>query len=70
MEMPDSQRYHWLYLINDLEDIVDFLGLKVFNYDNSSIFACSKNTQFAFVEKPLLKIIIFQNYKHLCLIHS
>ena len=28
MAMPDSQRYHWnLYLINNVEDIVVFLGL-------------------------------------------
>ena len=37
--ISDSQQYHWnLYLINDLEDIVVFLGLKVLNYDNSYTF--------------------------------
>ena len=35
MSMSDSQRYPWsLYPINNVEDIVDFLGLKVFNSDN------------------------------------
>ena len=39
MAMPDSQRYPGnLYLINNMEDIVVFLGLKVFNFDNSSFF--------------------------------
>ena len=34
--MPDSQRYPWnFYLINNAEDIVVFLGILVFNSDNS-----------------------------------
>ena len=36
MAIPDSQRYPWnRYLINNMEDIVVFLSLKVFNFDNS-----------------------------------
>ena len=50
--MPDSQLYpRNLYLINNGEDIVVFLGFKVFNSDNSYV---------TFVEKPQLKIISFK----------
>ena len=43
-----------LKLINNVEDIVVFLGLKVFNYDN-----CSRNALYYFVENPRLKITSF-----------
>ena len=42
-----------LYLINNVEDIVVFLGLKV-NLtvtDNSYIFSCSRNAHVTFAEK-------------------
>ena len=42
--MPDLQWYPWnLYLINNGDDIVVFLGSKVFNSDISNIFSGSKN---------------------------
>ena len=51
--MSDSQRYHCnLYLINNVEDIFPFLGLKMFNNDNSCMFSCSRNPQVTLVEKP------------------
>ena len=50
--MPNLQRYPWnLYLINDMEDIVVFLGLKLFNSDNINMFSCSRNAQVTFIEK-------------------
>ena len=56
--MPDSQQYSWnLYLIMYVEDIVVFIGLKVFNSDNSRMFSLSKNARVTFVEKPQMKII-------------
>ena len=43
MTMPDSQRYPWnLYLINYLEVIFVFQGLKVFN---SCMLSCSRNAR-------------------------
>ena len=46
MAFIDSQRYPWnLYLINSVEDIVIFLGLKVFDFDNFYMFPCDKNSQ-------------------------
>jgi len=37
MAMPDSPRYPWNhFLINNVENIVVFLGLKVFDFDNST----------------------------------
>ena len=43
MAMSDSQRYPWnRYLINNAEDIVVFLGLKMFHSKNFSMFSCSK----------------------------
>ena len=51
-----------LYLINNEENIVVFLGLKVFSSDDT--LSCSRNTQVAFVENPQLKIISFSNYKN------
>ena len=39
MAMAYSQQYPWnLYLINNEEDKVIFLDLKVFNFDNSVCF--------------------------------
>ena len=32
---PHSQRYLWNLMINNVEDIVVFLGFKVINSDNS-----------------------------------
>ena len=37
--------------MNNVEDIVVFIGLKVFNSDNSVNFSCSLNAQRTFVEK-------------------
>ena len=57
--MPDSQQYSWtLYLMNNVEDIVVFIGLKalILIILKSS---CSRNTQVICVEKliSLVKII-------------
>ena len=42
MAMSDSQRYPFaLYLINNVQDIVVFRGLKVLIYDISNIFFCN-----------------------------
>ena len=39
MAIPGSQRYPWhIYRINNVEDIVVFLGLKVLNSDHSICF--------------------------------
>ena len=49
--MPDSQLtvpLKQLYLINDVEDIDVFLGLKVFISDNHYIFSFSENAQSVF----------------------
>ena len=46
-----------------MEDIVIFLGLKVFNSDHSYMVSCSKNAKVTFVEKPQEKIIIFKKIK-------
>ena len=46
MAMSDSQRYpRNLYLINDVEDIVVFLNVKVFISGNSVMFSCRRNKQ-------------------------
>jgi len=34
------------------------LGLKVFEFDNSNMFSCSRNAQVTFVEKPEMKIYV------------
>ena len=39
-------------------------------FDNSNMFFCRIMAQVTFVEKSLKKIITFQNYKHLYLIHT
>ena len=50
---------HWypgnLYLINSVENNVDFLDLTEFNSDNSYKFSCRRNAQVTFVEKPHCK---------------
>ena len=40
-----------IYMINNVEDIVVFLGFKVFSFDNLCMCSCSRNAQFTFVEK-------------------
>ena len=48
-------------MINNIDDVVVFLGFKVFNSDNSHIFfPLSGNEQVNFVENPQLKKIYFQ----------
>ena len=58
--------YTWnLYLIKNVKDVVVFLGLKVFNFDNIfPVFQQKKCTQVTFVKKSQSKIISFENYKH------
>ena len=60
--MFNSQYYPWnFYLIK----IVDCGRLEsVINSNNFSIFSSNRNAQVTFVEKPQLKIIIFQ-IKHI-----
>ena len=59
MTIPYSQRYSLnLYLINSVEEIVVFLGSKVFNSDNSGMSSCSSNAQVTFVQQTQWKIII------------
>ena len=62
--MPNLQRYPWnLYLINDMEDIVVFLGLKLFNSDNINMFSCSRNAQVTFIEKlSVWKVIKIETF--------
>ena len=61
MAMSDSQQYPFaLYLINNVQDIVVFLGLKVLNSGIYYLFSCSRNMQVMLVEKPQLKIICFK----------
>ena len=55
MTMSDSHHSWHLYQINNVEDIVVFLGLKVIN---SFMFSCSNNAQITSVEKPQFLIII------------
>ena len=65
MAMSNSQRYpEQIYLINNMEDIVVVLGLKVFDSNKSYPISSSRNVQVTFVEKPHLKIISFFKYKH------
>ena len=47
------------YLINIDEDTVVFLGLKVFVFDNSYMFSCSRNAQVTFVKNVQTIIIDF-----------
>ena len=49
--MLDSKRYPLnLYLINNVEQIVVFLVLKVFDSDISYMFSCSRSAQVTFVK--------------------
>ena len=58
-------------LINNVEDIVVFLGLNVFNCDISHLLLCSKNIRVTWVIKnSQLKIICFENDTHWYLIHT
>ena len=70
----DSQRFHWNhFLINNVEDIVVFNSLIVFNGTvyKSYMFFCRRIALVTFVKKPaFLKIMIFQYYKHGYLIHT
>ena len=43
-----------------MEEIAVFLGLKLFNYDNSKMLFCSTNAQVTDVGKPKSKIIKFK----------
>ena len=72
MAMINSQQYPWkLYLINNVENIVVFLDWKVCISDIITVyFFCRRNPPVQIVEKPQLKIISFQNYKHLILTWS
>ena len=66
------QRWKWRIhnLINDVEDIVGFQGLKAFNSDKSLMFSCSIYEQVTLVENPQFKIISFLKLEHWYLIHS
>ena len=55
---------------NNMENIVVFLCVKVFNSDNSLMHFCIRKVQVTYVLKPQLKIISFQIYKHWYLIHE
>ena len=69
--MSDSQRYPWSpHLIKNVEDIVVFINLKVFNSDNSQMFSCNRNAQISFAENSHVKLISFQNQKHWYLIYA
>ena len=58
MAIKDAQRYLWtFYLVNREEDIVFFLGVKIYNK-----FFFSRNAEVTFVEKLQLKIISFKNH--------
>ena len=57
----NGHQYPWnLYLINSLEDVVAFLGIKVSNSENSYMFSCSRNADVTFVEKPQFKMSVFK----------
>ena len=58
------------YLLNNKEDIVFFLCLKVFNSDYSCLFSCSRNVEITFTGKPQLKKISFQTFKQWYLINT
>ena len=46
------------------------LGFKVFLYDNSQMFSCSRNLQVTLLEKPKLKRKCFRKQKEECLFHT
>ena len=59
MGMTDSQQYPWnLYLIKISINfnLSIFLGLKVFNSENSIMFSWSRNSQATLVEKKQLNM--------------
>ena len=47
----------FIYLINNVEDMVNLLGLQVF----LKLFPAHRNAQVTYEERPQLKIIRFQN---------
>ena len=50
--MPDSKQYpRNLHLINNVKDIVVFLGLTCFHSNNSYILSNSRNTQVNYLER-------------------
>ncbi len=62
---PDIQRCQCPILNDNLAvNNVKFLGLKVLNSNDFFILSCYRNSEGTFVEKPPLKIRIFQNYQH------
>ena len=62
MAMSESQQYPLnLNLIINVEDIVVFQGLQMFNFDNFLYIFGSRNAQVFSIEKPQLKIISFQS---------
>ena len=58
MAVSESQQYP---LNLNLEDIVVFQGLQMFNFDNFLYIFGSRNAQVFSIEKPQLKIISFQS---------
>ena len=62
--MSNLQRYPWnLYLINNMEDIIVFLSLKLFNSDDINMFSCSRNAQVTFIEKlSVWKVIKIETF--------
>ena len=67
MTISGVQRYPWsLYLINNVEDIVGFPGLRFFNVEHSYVCfpALEMRKSLYFVAKPQLKLNSFLNYKH------
>ena len=56
LTMPCSQQVPSKpYIINNVEDIVVFLGLNVFKSDNSYMFSCRRNAQVTFFLTMLRK---------------
>ena len=46
MAMSNSHRNPWsLQLIDNFLENIVFLGLQVFNFDNSNMFSCGRNAQ-------------------------
>ena len=69
MALPDSQCHRPIKPVN-VEDIVVFLDLKLFNYNSCYKFSSCRNAQGTFLEKPQLKIIHFPNHKYGYLNHT
>ena len=70
--MTDSQLCLTPFFLLMWNVLTIFLVYKMINYDNSymSSFIIRKIAQVTFAEKPQLKIISFQNYKHWYFIHN